>query len=100
MTKLQAMEKRFNDEKVQLKEECKPGIFLIRETNNNYRYWPGAEFYTLFQKRFEMKINRIELMAVDKNSTGQYYQQFLIEFEDNTIEYIYVLVGEANGKKA
>lgn len=100
MTKLQAMEKRFNDEKVQLKEECKPGIFLVRETNKTYRYWPGTEFHTLFQKRFEMKINRIELMAVDKDSKGQYYQQFLIEFEDNTIEYVYVSIGEAYGIKA
>ena len=100
MTQLNILEKRFNDEKAQLKEECKPGIFLVRETNKTYQYWPGAEFYTLFQKRFEMKINRVELMSIDKNSTGQYYQQFLIEFEDNTTEYIYVLVGEADGNKA
>ena len=99
MTQLQAMEKRFNDEKEQLKEECKPGIFLVRETNKTYQYWPGVEFLSLFQKRFEMKINRIELMSVDKNSKGQYYQQFLIEFEDNSTEYIYVLIGETYGKK-
>lgn len=100
MTMLRAMETRFDEEKKKLKKECEPGIFLVRETNKTYRYWPGNEVAALFAKRFEMKINRIELMAVDKDSNGKYYQQFLIEFEDNTTEYIYVGIGESHGKKA
>lgn len=99
MTLLNVMEKRFQEEKDKLKEECKPGIKFIREGNEFCQYWPGEKFSVLFENRFGYKINRIELMAVDKNSNGQYYQQFLIEFEDNTKEYIYVLIGEANGKK-
>lgn len=99
MTLLNAMEKRFQEEKDKLKEECKQGIKFIREGNEQCQYWPGRKFYTLFQSRFDYKINRIELMSVDKNSNGQYYQQFLVEFEDNTKEYVYVLIGEADGKK-
>lgn len=94
MTLLDAMENRFKEEKNKLKEECKPGIEFIRRSNEKTQYWPGDTFYSLFSQRFEYKINRIELMAVDKNSNGKYYQQFLIQFEDNTTEYIYVLVGE------
>lgn len=96
---LDAMEKRFQEEKDKLKEECKRGIKFIREGNQMCQYWPGEKFSILLQSRFDYKINRIELMTVDKNSNGQYYQQFLIEFEDNTKEYIYVLIGEADGQK-
>ena len=93
MTLLNVMEKRFQEEKDKLKEECQPGIKLIREGNQMYQYWPGEKFSTLFANRFDHKINRIELMSIDKNSNGQYYQQFLIEFEDNTKEYVYTLIG-------
>lgn len=99
MTLLNVMEKRFQEEKDKLKEECKHGIEFVREGNKMCQYWPGEKFFILFQNRFDYKINRIELMTTDKNSNGQYYQQFLIEFEDNTTEYIYVLIGEADGKK-
>lgn len=99
MTLLNVMEKRFQEEKDKLKEECKRGIKFVREGNQMVQYWPGEKFSTLLQSRFDFKINRIELMSVDKNSNGQYYQQFLIEFEDNTTEYIYVLIGDPNGKK-
>lgn len=100
MTTLQAMEKRFNEEKAKLKEECKHGIEVVREGNKNHQYWPGMQFSQLFNDRFGYKISRVELMSVDRNSNNQYYQQFLIEFEDNTTEYIYVLIGEESGKKA
>lgn len=96
---LDAMEKRFQEEKDKLKEECKRGIEFIREGNKMCQYWPGEKFLILFENRFEYKINCIELMSVHKNSNGQYYQQFLIKFEDNTTEYVYVFIGEANGKK-
>lgn len=99
MTLIDIMEKRFQEEKDKLKEECKRGIGFIREGNQMCQYWPGEKFSVLFENRFDYKINRIELMAIDKNSNGQYYQQFLIEFEDNTKEYVYVLIGEPNGKK-
>lgn len=100
MTLLDAMENRFKEEKNKLKEECKRGIELIRESNEKTHYWPGDKFHELFAKQFEYKINRIQLMSVDKNSNGQYYQQFLVQFEDNTTEYIYVLIGDSDGKKA
>lgn len=99
MTLLNVMEKRFQEEKDKLKEECKHGIEFVREGNDFCQYWPGEKFSILFLNLFVYKINRIELMTVDKNSKGQFYQQFLIEFEDNTTEYIYVLIGEADGKK-
>ncbi len=99
MTLLNVMEKRFQEEKDKLKEECKHGVKFIREGNQICQYWPGDKFSNLFQNRFDYKINCIELMSINKNSNGQYYQQFLIEFEDNTTEYIYVLIGEPNGKK-
>ena len=99
MTTLRAMENRFNEEKAKLKEECKHGIEVVREGNKNHRYWPGNQLATLFNDRFGYKINRIELMNVDRNSNNQYYQQFLIEFEDNTTEYIYVLIGGAHAKE-
>ena len=99
MTLLDAMEKRFKEDVNALKEECERGITFIREGNQMCQYWPGEKFSILFQGRFEYKINRVELMSVDKNSNGQYYQQFLIQFEDNTTEYIYVLIGEENRKK-
>lgn len=99
MTLLNAMENRFKEEKNKLKEECKPGIEFIREGNQMCQYWPGEKFFGLFQRQIEFKINRIQLMSVDKNSNGQYYQQFLVEFEDNSTEYVYVIIGEADGKK-
>lgn len=99
MTLLEAMENRFKEEKNKLKEECKRGIEFVREGNQTHQYWPGEEFSTLFQRQIELKINRLQLMSIDKNSNGQHYQQFLIEFEDNSTEYVYILIGEANGKK-
>ena len=99
MTLLDAMENRFKEETNKLKEECKRGIEFIREGNQMCQYWPGEKFHILCQGRFDYKINRIELMSVDKNSNGQYYQQFLVEFEDITKEYVYVIIGEPNGKK-
>lgn len=99
MTLLDVMENRFEEEKNKLKEECKHGIEFIREGNQMCQYWPGEKFSILFQNRVDFKINRIELMNINKNSNGQYYQQFLIEFEDNSTEYIYILIGEADGKK-
>ena len=99
MTTLEAMEKRFNEEKAKLKEECKHGIEVVREGNKNHQYWPGDQFNWLFNDRFGYKINRVELMAVDRNSNGKYFQQFLIEFEDNTTEYVYVLIGDASDTK-
>lgn len=100
MTMLRAMEKRFNEEKEKLKEECKPGIQYVKDIAKADKYVTGPCFERLYKQRVEFKVNRIELMCVDKTSKGSYYQQFLIEFEDNTTEYIYVLIGDSDGKKA
>lgn len=100
MTLLDAMEKRFNEEKEKLKEECKPGIQYVKDITEASNYVTGPCFEKLYKQRVDFKVNRIELMCVDKTSKGAYFQQFLVEFEDNTTQYIYVFIGEADGKKA
>lgn len=94
MTTLQSLEKRFKEEKEKLKEECKPGIQFIRDCAKVNNYISGSCFEHLFKERFNLKINRIQLMDVSTDSKKQFYQQFLIEFEDNTVEYVYVLIGD------
>lgn len=97
MTLMEAIDKRYKDEKSALMEECKEGLDRLHVLQKQ-NYLAGKDFKELMDNRGHYRINHIELMSVDVKSNGQYYQQFMIVFENNVTEYFYVLIGEPDGK--
>ena len=100
MTAMQSIVKNYDEAKNALEEKCKEHIEYIRKLNTDYVFVPPEIFKDIKENAYKYQIHEVRLMNISqraeekKGKEKEWYMQFMLTFENDATEYVYVRLGK------